>query len=193
MVSGRTRTERRSGSRGHATGGESGITYSSDQESALAFASHPPLRVLVSEGDRAIRAILRDGLEGAGVEVVSASNGTSALRLLVDHLLGLDLLVTALELPVLDGRALVRIVRAEGGETELPIMVLATRVSPPDRALLRRLDVTEIVEKHQGAAHAIARALALARVGHVRRLGAIAPDVAPAPIGRLAPVRRPAS
>jgi CheY-like chemotaxis protein len=148
----------------------------------------------VADGDRAVLTILRHGLEGAGAEVVTADDGTSALRQLVDHLLGLDLLVTGLELPAPDGRALVRIVRAEGGETELPILVLAAAVTRRDRELLARLDVTEIVEKHQGSAHVVQRAVALATAARDRRVGALGPEDAPirAPIGRLAPAREAA-
>jgi CheY-like chemotaxis protein len=155
--------------------------------------SRPRLRILVADGDRAVLTILRHGLEDAGAEVVSAGDGTSALRQLVDHLLGLDLLVTGLELPVLDGRSLVRIVRAEGGETELPIMVLAATVTPQDRELLAHLGVTEIVEKHQGSVHAVRRAVALAAAAHDRRVEALGPEDAPipVPIGRLAPAHEP--
>jgi CheY-like chemotaxis protein len=145
------------------------------------LASPRRLRVLVADGDRAVLTIMRHGLEGAGVEVVAASDGASALRKLVDHLLGLDLLVTALELPVLDGRALVRIVRAEGGETELPILVLAATVSPRDRVLLARLCVTEIVEKHQGSEHVVERAVALATTGRERRVRTIGTAEVPLP------------
>lgn len=156
--------------------------------------SHTRLRILVVEADRAILTILRHGLEDVGVEVLSAGDGTSALRLLVDHLLGLDLLVTGLELPVLDGRSLVRIVRAEGGETELPIMVLAGKVSPRDRELLSRLDVTELVEKRHGSEHAVRRALALAEASRERRAGPPGPALTPVPVvlARLATVRGPA-
>lgn len=139
----------------------------------------PKLRVLVADDDPAVLAILAHGLEAAGAEVVTAGDGATALRKLVDHLLGLDLLVTDLEMPGLDGVALVRIVRAEGGERELPILVLAGKVGERQRSVLLELGVTEILEKGQGSEHAVRRAVELATLAR-RAAGASDPGADPA-------------
>lgn len=126
-------------------------------------------RALVVDDDPFALRLLRDGLEGAGVEVLSASDGTGGLQQLVEHLLDLDLLVTDLNMPGLDGKALVRIIRSEGGERELPILVVAGTVSEEDRILLSRLGVTDIVEKCAGSDHIIRTAVRLATEARARQ------------------------
>jgi CheY-like chemotaxis protein len=146
-------------------------------------------RALVVDDDPAVLALLSHGLTEAGVEVLTAEDGASGLRLLVDHLFELDLLVTDLEMPGLDGTTVVRIVRAEGGERDLVILVLASTVTPRHRELLDRLGVDEIVEKSEGSDHAVRRAVARAIAARDRRLGA---DPGPATLGPVRLVKVPA-
>jgi CheY-like chemotaxis protein len=129
-------------------------------------------RALVVDDDPGAVKILRAGLEQAGIEVIVASDGVAALRKLVDHLLDLDLLVTDLSMPQLDGSTLVRIIRAEGGETELAILVVAATVSDRDSALLSSLGVDGIVLKRSGSEAIVRRAADLARAAWAHRSGA---------------------
>ncbi len=125
--------------------------------------------MLIVDDDPVVLSLLRRGFEGAGMEVITAEDGRSGLRQLIDHLLDLDLLITDLRMPDLDGPALVRIVRAEGGEKELPILVLAGAISARDRDLLERLGVNALVEKSAGADHVIERAMQLVAEVRLRR------------------------
>jgi CheY-like chemotaxis protein len=148
--------------------------------------------VLIVDDDPGVVAILRHGMEGAGLEVITASDGASALRQLVEHLLGLDLLVTDLEMPGLDGPSLVRIIRAEGGERELPIMILASSIGGRDRELLVRLGVSAVLEKRGGSERAVHAALQLATASRDRRLGALdVPEPDLVALGSVALVRQP--
>ncbi len=139
---------------------------------------HPPApttarpRALVVDDDATVRAVLRHGLESAGVDVLEASDGEAALQQLVDHLLELDLLVTDLRMPGIDGPSLVRIVRTEGGERELAILVLAGTVTPDDWDVLAPLGVDAVLEKGAGSEEAVRSAVALAVAARHRREGA---------------------
>jgi CheY-like chemotaxis protein len=152
-----------------------------------------PLALIVDD-DHVVRALLRHGLEGAGLDVIEACDGTDALQQLVDHLLDLDLLVTDLRMPGVDGITLVKVVRS-GGEHELAILVVAATVTADDREALQPLGVDAVVEKSQGSEEVVRRAVALAGAAWERRRAGedLAPDLAPAaavPIGAVPLVRR---
>jgi two-component system, chemotaxis family, chemotaxis protein CheY len=57
------------------------------------------------------RVLLRKVLEGAGYAVLEASNGIEALELLRDRSLNPDLIVTDIEMPAMDGIAMIERVR----------------------------------------------------------------------------------
>jgi CheY-like chemotaxis protein len=126
-------------------------------------------RALVVDGDPVALRLLQEGLEAAGVDVIVAGDGSSALRLLVDHILDLDLLVTDLNIPAIDGVTLVRIIRAEGGERELPILVAASAPSAGDLKLLSQLCVNGIVHRSVGSERIVRRAAKLATEARARR------------------------
>ena len=151
-------------------------------------------RALLVDDDAAAVRLLGAGLEQAGIEVLVASDGADALRQLVDHLLHLDLLVTVLNMPNLDGTTLVRIIRAEGGESELEILVIAATVSDRDSAMLGRLGVDGIILKSEGSDAIVQRAARLAQAAWARRTavgsppprpGRTAGTPTPVPIARL--------
>lgn len=96
-------------------------------------ASRPP-RVLLVEDDLALAYALEHELKEIGVDVLVAGDGHAALRLLTDEILTLDLLITDLEMPALDGLGLVQLLRTACGETGLAIMAIADQVSPGVRA-----------------------------------------------------------
>ena len=143
-------------------------------------------RVLIIDDDPVVVTVLRHGLEEQGLEVVSAPDGVTGLRELIEHLLDLDLLVVDLEMPGLDGASVVRIVRAEGGEQELPILVLAATISESDRRLLAQLGVSGLVEKDAGSERIVQLAGDLARRSRASRAEPAELPVPPVP---LAPIR----
>jgi two-component system capsular synthesis sensor histidine kinase RcsC len=145
-------------------------------------------RALLVDDDVAAVQLLRAGLEEVGIEVLVASDGVAALRQLVDHLLYLDLLVTDLNMPNLDGTTLVRIIRAEGGETELAILVIAATVSDRDSAMLARLGVDGIILKSKGSDAIVRRGAELARAAWARRTAVGSPTPPPGPAETPVPV-----
>ncbi|MCA1755532.1 MAG: response regulator [Spirochaeta sp.] len=81
-------------------------------------------RVLVVDDSSAIRESVSYVLDQAGYGVVQAGDGLEGLEKLKEG--GLDLIVTDVNMPNLDGIGLVRKVREQGQHKFLPIVVLTT-------------------------------------------------------------------
>lgn len=122
-----------------------------------------PARALLLDGDlRALHA-LAVTLEARGLEVRAAADGHAGLDLLLDELLGLDVLVVDLDLPGRDGAALLDLVRRAGGERDLAVVVLASVAGRGLRARLAALGADAVVDRADGpaaAAEAVERILA---------------------------------
>ncbi len=106
--------------------------------------------MLVVDDDPTSRYVVEHDLLGLGAEVLAAADGATGLQQLTDNLLDLDLLITDLDMPGMDGMALVRMVRADGGEADLPILVVTGWLTPEKRAALHALGAA-VVEKGDGA------------------------------------------
>lgn len=107
-------------------------------------------RVLLVDDDPTSRYVIEHDLLGLGAEVLTAGDGKAGLQRLLENVLDLDLLVTDLDMPGMDGLALVRMVRAEGGEGDLPILVVSGWLTPETRSALRALGAA-VVDKGDGA------------------------------------------
>ena len=116
-------------------------------------------RILLVEADPVFRFVLAHDLSGLGAEVLVAADGPDAFRLLTDEILTLDLLVTGLVLPGLDGLTLVRVVRAEGGEQDLSILVACEGPPADVENRLRSLHAS-VVDRRAGSAAVAAEARA---------------------------------
>ncbi|MEW5848805.1 MAG: response regulator [Myxococcota bacterium] len=95
-----------------------------------------PRRVLVVDDSADWRRILQLQFKKDGVETVTADDGQAALDLLTEELLGLDMVVLDLDMPVMNGLELLRRVRRAGGETELPIVIVTANEDPVVPTLL---------------------------------------------------------
>lgn len=82
-------------------------------------------RILVVEDDDALRMLLELSLEIEGFGVITAANGEEAKAVLDDQI---DLIVTDLQMPVLDGLRLVEWVRAEIGPRPTILVLTAQSV-----------------------------------------------------------------
>lgn len=127
-------------------------------------------RALVVDDDDLARRMLGAILRLEGFQVVTADDGLAGLRALVDEVLDLDVLVTDVRMPGMDGAELVRRVRQVGGERDLGIVVVTA--APPDAAHLSRLGVDAVIGKTDGV-DAIAAAVDMAsmRAARARRAG----------------------
>ena len=87
------------------------------------------LNILICEDDKHIRRLFRDTLEKEGYTIFEAADGSKALDILEKH--HIDLLITDVMMPHMDGNALTRTLR-EGG-FELPILMITARESMDDK------------------------------------------------------------
>jgi two-component system, chemotaxis family, sensor kinase CheA len=89
-------------------------------------------RVMVVEDSFTVRELQRSILEAAGYSVVTARDGREALRVL-DSDPDIALVVTDLEMPVLDGLGLTRAIRASTARASLPVVIVTSRGSDEDK------------------------------------------------------------
>ncbi len=78
-------------------------------------------RLLIAEDDHLLSATLAEFLRDEGHEVTMANDGAAALAASVG--LDFDVLLTDLRMPVMDGMALIRALRAE--RPDLPVVVIS--------------------------------------------------------------------
>ena len=96
--------------------------------SAIARISARPRRALVVDDDGLVRRMMSDALQARGFEVLTAQDGEEGLRTVSEELLALDLLITDVLMPGMDGEAFVRTIRQAGGEADLAIVVVTGKL-----------------------------------------------------------------
>ncbi len=80
-------------------------------------------KILVVDDDASVREMLDDFLSGLGYEVVTAENGLKALELIIED--DFDMLITDLQMPVMDGYSLVMRVRDVLHLKKMPILMMS--------------------------------------------------------------------
>jgi two-component system sensor histidine kinase and response regulator WspE len=88
-------------------------------------------RILVVDDSPLTRELLVSLLEAVGYEVLSAADGQDALETL--HEQSVDIVVTDLEMPNVDGLELTRRLKAHSTLRALPVVIVTTRGSQTDR------------------------------------------------------------
>jgi two-component system chemotaxis sensor kinase CheA len=104
----------------------------------------PGKRVLVVDDTQFFRQLIKSQLESAGHEVVVATNGSEAFACLAEA--SFDLVVSDIEMPVMDGLTLARRIREEPRFASLPLLAVTTLSGEEDRrrALACGFDAYEI-------------------------------------------------
>ncbi|HEX6488584.1 MAG TPA: response regulator transcription factor [Candidatus Dormibacteraeota bacterium] len=115
-------------------------------------------RVLVVDDEPQIVQVVRDYLHHSGFEVLTATDGPSALRLARTG--KPDLVVLDLGLPGMDGLDVARSLRREG---ELPIIMLTARTEEADRVAGLELGADDYVAKPFSPRELVARVRAVLR------------------------------
>jgi two-component system chemotaxis sensor kinase CheA len=87
--------------------------------------------VLVVDDALTIRELQRSILERAGYTVITAASGDEALERLADT--RVDLVLTDVEMPGMDGFALTEAIRADEALAGVPVLVLTSREGEADR------------------------------------------------------------
>ena len=89
------------------------------------------MRVLTVDDSRTILAMLRHTLSNAGFEVLQAEDGKQGLDILRNETV--DVVITDINMPVMDGIQCIKEVRASGLYQSLPILILTTETSQDKR------------------------------------------------------------
>jgi two-component system chemotaxis sensor kinase CheA len=89
-------------------------------------------RLLVVDDSVTTRALEKSILEAAGYEVLAAADGRAAWQLLQEE--AVDLVVSDVDMPGMDGFALTEAVRGTARFCDLPVVLVTARESEPDKA-----------------------------------------------------------
>jgi two-component system chemotaxis response regulator CheY len=89
------------------------------------------LRVLTVDDSRTILAMLHHTLSNAGFEVLQAEDGQQGLDVLKSQ--SVDVVITDINMPIMDGIEFIKHVRATGNHQSLPILILTTETSQDKR------------------------------------------------------------
>jgi CheY-like chemotaxis protein len=149
------------------------FVLSPEQDAVLAAAiariSARQRRALVVDDDALVRMMVSEALAARGFEVLVAEDGAAGMRTLSEELLALDLLVTDVRMPGMDGETFIRTIRTAGGEAELAIVAMSARIEPGDEEKLEAAGADAVLDKALGAelvAQAADAALERKREGH---------------------------
>jgi DNA-binding response OmpR family regulator len=119
---------------------------SQGRPAATPAASRGPARVLIVEDEGDIAGLIKHALERSGtVEAAIVGSGDAALRAVSDQ--PPDLVILDLNLPVLSGLEVCRILRARPDTASLPIIMLTARTSEAERVSGLDLGADDYVTK----------------------------------------------
>jgi two-component system, chemotaxis family, sensor kinase CheA len=114
-----------------AANGRRDLADAPDQPAYAGRSPEARPRVLLVEDTQFFREVVRGYLEAAGFTVETAVHGADGLRKLDAG--KFDLVVSDVEMPVMDGFEFARAVRKRPGGASIPLMALTTLDSPVDR------------------------------------------------------------
>ena len=101
--------------------------------------------VMVVDDSSAIRKFVMFALRAQGLTVVTAQDGMEALEKLAHT--PVDLVVTDLNMPKLDGYGLVRAIRSDREYAELPVIILSSLSDERDKVEGFRLGINSYLVK----------------------------------------------
>ncbi len=102
-------------------------------------------KVLIVDDHAPVIRVLKLGIEEAGYEVDTASNGSECLVKLVQN--QPDFLITDIDMPRMNGRELCEAIEAQFPERRFPIVVLTSRTEMEHRDWTRKITNLEFMEK----------------------------------------------
>jgi len=110
--------------------------------------AEPRTRVLLVDDSVSIRKFVGQMLEKAGFDVLTAVDGHDAIQQLTEETV--DVVITDLEMPRVNGYALIEDMRRRSTTREIPVIVLTTRAGAKHVGLAQRLGVRHYVAKPVG-------------------------------------------
>lgn len=118
------------------------LTDSPETQAPVA-AGNRKTRVLLAEDSDFFRKQLKSFLEGAGYEVCDGADGLQAWNLLQSLQEPVDLVVTDIEMPNMDGLEFCRQIRADERFAALPVIAVTSLASEEDQRRGREAGITE--------------------------------------------------
>lgn len=101
--------------------------------------------ILTVDDSVTMREMLRHCLVGAGFNVISAEHGAEGVEKLRDA--DLDVIITDINMPVMNGFEFIQQVRNGPDKSRLPILVLSTESEPEKRERARKAGATGWIVK----------------------------------------------
>lgn len=120
-------------------------------------------RVLIVEDEQDIAGLIKHTLERSGNEAEIVNSGDAALKVVADR--PPDLIILDLNLPVLSGTEVCRILRSRADMKHVPIIMLTARTSENDRVAGLELGADDYVTKPFSLRELTARVRAVLRRG----------------------------
>src|SRR5687767_764302 len=121
-------------------------------------------KVLVVEDEQDLAGLIKHTLEKAGgLEVETVDSGDAALRIVTDR--EPDLILLDLNLPVLSGLEVCRILRGRPSTAHVPIIMLTARTSESDRVTGLEVGADDYITKPFSLRELAARVRAVLRRG----------------------------
>jgi CheY-like chemotaxis protein len=116
----------------------------------MAHISARPRRALLVDDDALVCRMLGDALRERGFEVITASDAGGGLSTLAEELLALDLLVTDVVMPGMNGEGFVRLIREQGGEADLAIVCMSSKLGDGVEQRLEAAGADAVLDKALG-------------------------------------------
>jgi CheY-like chemotaxis protein len=104
-----------------------------------------PITIMIIENDISNRILIERVLSTRGYRCITASNGREALDLL-DYKF-VDLILTDLSMPVLDGYRTTQLIRARPGMSQVPIVAVTAFALSEEGEAARQIGCTEYLTK----------------------------------------------
>jgi CheY-like chemotaxis protein len=105
----------------------------------------PPPTILIIENEVSNRILVERVLSTRGYRCISASHGREALQILEHE--QVDLILTDLSMPVLDGYRTTQLIRARPGMEKVPIIAVTAFALSDEGEAAKRIGCTEYLTK----------------------------------------------
>lgn len=101
--------------------------------------------ILVIENEASNRILIERVLSTRGYKCISATNGSEALDMLDEQ--SVDLILTDLSMPILDGYQTTQLIRARPGMAEIPIVAVTAYALNDENEAAMKIGCTEYLTK----------------------------------------------
>jgi chemotaxis protein histidine kinase CheA len=101
---------------------------------------------LVADDSPVVRDIVAQALRSYGLHVLVAGDGEEALAMFKEHA-GVDIVVTDIDMPRLDGLGLVRTLRSREDSKDIPVVAISMRSSEPEKRAAMEAGMSAYIDK----------------------------------------------